>query len=128
MKKIIIFGSIFAVVILALTSFNSVATAQTMDDSSFNKFIDKFMSHLQEDEGFKDFDVNEMGTMLQNLKDSNISGSWYPSYWFGLLLGIIGDLIGSIYLGEWFPGRFTFNLLFLIGIFLFWLVNWGPDT
>ena len=59
------------VVILILASFNSVVAIQTTDDSTFNKYVDKFVNRLKEDSRFKDVDVNEMASAFKNLNDNN---------------------------------------------------------
>ena len=128
MKKILIFGSILTVVILVLVSSNSVVASKTMDDSTFDRFINGFVKLLQKDDRFKDMDVNEMATILQDLRNSNGNGRWYPGMILWWLFSYILGFFYLISIGEWFPGVIIFSMILYILVSLWSLIIWGPDT
>ena len=128
-RKILLFGSVFAVFIIVLASFNSVTAAQTMDDTTFNRFIDRFVNRLQEDDRFKDVDVNEMTTIFQNPQFFITShDGWYPGFLISWLNYWMMVFIDTIIRGEWFPGLIVFFMILDVLFFLWSLLQGGgPD-
>lgn len=87
MKKILFFGSIFAVAIIVLSSFPSVVGVQIAktNDEKFDVFIDKFISRIQKNDRFKDINVNEITGILQHIQYCNVDDYWFPGFYIMLL-------------------------------------------
>ena len=96
-KKILIIGSIVAVVILVLISLPSVVRAQTMDDTVIDRLEDIIINCIQKDDRFKNLDVNELTPAIQHIKGRILDSYWYP----GEMIVFLADLLLYIILCIW---------------------------
>ena len=92
-KKILVFGSIVATVILIFSSSPSVVSTQSMDEERFNRLEETITDRIQRDNRFEDMDIGTIVSALQNIKKSTIFTNWEPGMIIGIILYIILTII-----------------------------------
>jgi len=127
-KRILVLGSIIAVVVLVLAAFPSVVSSQVSkaNTEQVTTVVSSFFDRFTKDAHLQDVDGDELSGLLQQIRRGGADDAWEPGMLIALFLAIMFGALEAIAQGEWFPGMvFGAFILYLI---LAWLIIFGQST